>query len=386
MTTLKALHVASFIGNIGDNAMHDGAYRARDEDMALNWAYDQLEIREYIHWQTLNFDESFADRANSYDVVVFGGDSLLQTWRNDTPTGTYLDCAPDLFDRISAPIWFYGIGVDATRGVDPIAMDRCRVFLDRTLARKDRKFSVRDDGSIDLVRAHLGETYADQMGVISDGGLFARPASWTHPELPDGTERLLAVNLAGDMPEKRFALATPGEDGTRHFCSVIASLLTDLMAKDEKLGCIFIPHIHSDLAIISQTMAELDDRQRRHRVSVAPYAQGANWSANFDIYAKADAVLAMRFHANLVPLGLGVPVIGLDTHHKIGGLYRALGLEERCLSLDSPDLANRLTGLITEDLAAPGNELGRQKAAVDQKRAHLKAYHKEMEAWLNSLL
>ncbi|ADZ71186.1 polysaccharide pyruvyl transferase family protein [Polymorphum gilvum] len=385
MATLRVLHLASFVGNIGDNAMHDGACRTRADDLPFEIAYERLEIREFIHWTTRRLDDAFLSYANGFDAVIVGGDSLLQTWRDDTPTGTYLDCAPDFLAGVRRPICFYGLGVDATRGVSETAMTRCRSFLDGLLADRRRLLSVRDDGSIDLVRAHLGPAYADAMAVIPDGGLFARPEPCPHPERPAGTERLLAVNLAGDMPDKRFAGAGGGDRDA--FCRAMAGMLSGVLARDPGLGLVFVPHIHSDVAIVADTLAALDDRQRRTRVGIAPYVQGDHWSAGFDLYREADLVLAMRFHANLVPIGLGVPAIGLDTHHKIGGAFAALGLADRCVSGDARGLVEAAGAIAARDLSDGTQTVRqRQQTAVAAKRATLKAFHEAMANWLERTL
>ncbi|MEM9632870.1 MAG: polysaccharide pyruvyl transferase family protein [Pseudomonadota bacterium] len=380
---LKVLHIASFIGNIGDNAMHDGAYRTRAEDLDACLSYDKLEIREFIHWKTRRFDSSFVKDANKYDAIIVGGDSLLQMWREDTPTGTYVDAKPDFFDLIERPVCFYGLGVDATRGVSPNAMSKCRGFLDKLMASDKRLFSVRDDESINFVRDHIGKEFAQKFEVISDGGLFCLPDHHEHACIPQNCDRFVIVNLAGDMPEKRFQASERVDKGLKDFCRKFASGLSELLRNDQGLGCVFVPHIHSDLAIISQTMSFMDDLQRRTRVGVAPYLQGEAWSAGFDLYRHAAVVIAMRFHANLVPLGLGTPTIGISTHHKVEGLYRSFELADRCVEVKSASDLDKTFSLAASTLANEQAGLKvRQKKIYTQKRRSLADFHNKMNVWL----
>lgn len=386
--TLRVLHLASFIGNIGDNAMHDGAYRTRAEDMTLPLSYSRMEIREFIHWKTRHFDDTFLDEANRHDLVILGGDSLFQTWREDTASGTYIEAAADYLDDIRRPLCLYGLGVDATRGVSPLAMERCRSFLDSLFSRPDRVVSLRDDGSIDILRRHLGEAYTDRIAVIPDGGLFARPRSHEQPAIPADCRRFMVVNLAGDMGDLRFGSPTAssssgGDEGPSAFCARMGSFLSELLREDPDLGCVFVPHIHWDLAVIAETLAAMDDRQRRTRVSIAPYLQGEAWSAGFDLYRRADLVIAMRFHGNLVPLGLAVPTLGIDTHHKVGGLYAALGLEDQCVSLSDPQAFGRLGELARTALGSGRSAfVSRQDKAVAVKRQALLQFHQMLDLWL----
>ena len=102
MRTLNVLHLASFAGNTGDGAMHDGAYRTRQADMPFEFAYDRVEMREFVHWGRRGFDADFIAQANRSDVLLLGGNSIFQMWRDNTASGTYFDFAPDYLLQITA--------------------------------------------------------------------------------------------------------------------------------------------------------------------------------------------------------------------------------------------------------------------------------------------
>ncbi|RYD62978.1 MAG: hypothetical protein EOP84_34075, partial [Verrucomicrobiaceae bacterium] len=157
---LRTLHLAAFAGNSGDGAMHDGAYRTRNEDCAFAFQYTQLELRDFVHWRTKTFDQSFLDYANSFDLLLIGGNSVFQTWRTNTASGTCFDFPPDYLAGLRVPIVFYGIGCDATRGVDATTMGRFRKFLDICLESDRVLFSIRNDGSQQIVRDGAGGAYA----------------------------------------------------------------------------------------------------------------------------------------------------------------------------------------------------------------------------------
>ncbi len=383
MRPLSVLHLASFVGNLGDNAMHDGEYRTRAED--LPWALDHrpCEVRDFIHWRRRAFDETFVAEANEADLVVVGGFSLFQLWRENTSSGTYLEAGPELFAAIRRPVLFHGLGVDATRGVSPVAVARTRAFLDEVLGFEHCRFSLRNDGSADFIRDHLGPAYADAMQVVPDGGLFAEPEPWPYAGLPEGS-RFIAVNLAGDMPDKRYA-SPDGEDLTERFAAAIASGIEDLLAADETLTCVFVPHIYSDFGPIGSVLEALDDRLRRERVIVAGLAQGeGGWSASFDLYRRASAVIAMRYHAGLASIGFGAPVFGISTHHKIAGQFAAMGLADRCHAFDGQSDLTALFQAVAQDLAQPTASIARLAAAKSREREILKQYHGDLAAWLTS--
>lgn len=377
---LRALHLASFAGNAGDGAMHDGAYRTRDEDCAFEFEYTPLEVRDFIHWRTRTFDQSFLDYANSFDLLLIGGNSTFQMWRTDTASGTYFDFAPDYLTGLQVPTVFYGVGCDATRGVDAGAMGRFRMFMDACMASDQFLFSLRNDGSQRLLREVLGDLYADAMAVIPDGGLFAEPDT-----LPQDSERVrLVINLAGDMPEVRYGAANKGG-----LASSVTSHLDAILGRHEMLDCVFAPHIYSDLGLIAECLERLDDRLRRTRVSVAPYlVRPQDWRRVLGEYRGADAVLAMRFHANLCAAGMGSPVTGLSTHHKISGLYEGLSLSDRCHRLDPAGGVGEVVGAamaqVEADLDPSVGERARlrQKHARDTERARLGDFHADMDRWI----
>lgn len=382
MRALSVLHLASFVGNLGDNAMHDGEYRTRAEDLPWALEHRPCEVRDFIHWRRRAFDDTFVAQANEADVVVVGGFSLFQLWRENTSSGTYLEAGPELFAAIRRPILFHGLGVDATRGVSPVAVARTRAFLDEMLAFDHCRFSLRNDGSSDFIRQHVGAAYADAMQVVPDGGLFAEPQAWPNPGLPEG-RRFIAVNLAGDMPDKRYASAD-GEDLTERFGAAVAAGIEELLAADETLICVFVPHIYSDFGPIGSVLDALDDRLRRERVTVAGLAQGeGGWSASFDLYRRASAVIAMRYHAGLASIGLGAPVFGISTHHKIAGQFAAMGLADRCHAFDGQSDLTALFQAVARDLDQPAASLERLASARAREREVLKRHHDDLAAWLS---
>ena len=73
---MRILHIASFNGNIGDNASHIGL-RNILKTLGVIATIDQIEIRRFYKNYSLfdkqSFDEDFVKMANQYDLVVFGG-------------------------------------------------------------------------------------------------------------------------------------------------------------------------------------------------------------------------------------------------------------------------------------------------------------------------
>lgn len=109
---LKVLHLASFNGNIGDNANHNGFYHLFKKNITKNVEFDQLEMRRfYFSWDDRKFDESFVKEVNQYDLLVIGGGNFFDITWPDSATGTTLDLKKSILDKIKTPIFFNALGL-----------------------------------------------------------------------------------------------------------------------------------------------------------------------------------------------------------------------------------------------------------------------------------
>ncbi len=384
MLPVRTLHIASFAGNTGDGAMHDGAYRTRAQDIGQHFTYERIEIRDFIHWGLRRFDETFLDLSKTADLVLFGGNSIFQMWRDNTASGTYFDFTPDFLLQLRCPVVFYGIGCDATRGVHPLAIKRMRSFLDHCSDPERFLYSLRNDGSREIVEQAVGVEYASRMPVIPDGGLFARPDT-AAPK----ARNYVIVNLAGDMPDIRFG--TDDLSG-QTFARALAKRVEALLLARPDVDVMFAPHVYSDIKLIADCLGRLDDKLRRTRIEVAPYQVDEHaWSRVFALYRGASAVLSMRFHGSIVPIGLGVPTVGLSSHHKLAGLFAGLSLENQCVRLESGSPEPALDDVFAlldhalEDSAAASMRSS-QLEACNNERINLSAFHHELSSFLDRAL
>ena len=131
---MKVLHVASFRGNIGDNANHAG-FRPWFQALAGRpIAWTEFEIRD-VYRKTRAFDASFATEANAADLVVIGGGNYFELWVKDSPTGTSISVTDDVMADIRTPIFINALGVDDAQGYTKETLGRFGKFLARLLPR-----------------------------------------------------------------------------------------------------------------------------------------------------------------------------------------------------------------------------------------------------------
>ncbi|MEM8645190.1 MAG: polysaccharide pyruvyl transferase family protein [Pseudomonadota bacterium] len=371
---LRALHIASFSGNIGDNANHMGFRPWFEAKAGLPVTWTSLEIREF-YWRERQWDEELVEFINTHDLLIIGGGNYFELWVEHSPTGTSIALEPDLFDQIKVPVFFNALGVDPGQGVPEVCRQRFAAFLDKLLEAQHVLVSVRNDGAQENLRRHIGPGYADQVHSLPDHGFFVPPP--TSSKASGGP--LVAVNVACDMSETRFA----GFESQAQFANEMASVLTALADGEPELRFCLVPHIFRDLEIISDVIGHLDDRLRRTRLTVAAYGSGDDAARQtLSLYRAADLVLGMRFHANVCPMALGTPVLGLNCYTQIENLYRGLDLSDRLIPVSQPGFAPMAVRLTQEALGAPSKFSQKTERALETVKDTRAKFEPHLSAWL----
>lgn len=376
---LRILHVASFSGNIGDNANHLG-FRPWLEHLAgraVVWT--DLEMREF-YWRERQWDDSFVALANAHDALVIGGGNYFELWVESSPTGTSVAIAPETFARLAVPVFFNALGVDPGQGVPEVSRARFTAFLDTLLATPRHLVSVRNDGASDALRTHIGAAYGDAVTVIPDGGFFVPPGLIA---AAPGPRPRIAINVAGDMAELRFA---GFDDPIEGFARECASALSDIATRLPQHDIVLVPHIFRDLDVIARIIAHLGDRLRRTRLLVAAYGSGDAVALDtLGLYRSCDLVLAMRFHANVCPIGMGVPTLALNCYRQIEMLYDELGQRDRLIDVSAPGFAAPLAEAAARAIHDPGSFSGGPSEACAQVGALRARAEPQVRRWLDGV-
>lgn len=357
---LKVLHVASFAGNIGDLANHAGARRLMREQLGFDFEFENLEIREF-YWGKRRFDDDFVDYANHFDLLLIGGGNYFELWVDRSATGTSIDISAECLSRLKVPTVFFALGVDTGQGYSALAAQRFSSFMTTVLAREDMFVCVRNDGSSLALREVLGESTAERISVMPDGGFFA-DSSLARPSR--GRPPRIGINIAGDMLDRRFSqgLAVEG------FLAELSAACIRLLDTIPSLRVELIPHIWRDSVFIAQFLPMIPDPYLRRRVIVGtldPTHEGLE--AFLNSYRSFDLVLGMRFHANVCPIGMRVPSRGLLTYPQVKHLYDELGMTDRLLDVSKVGFGEHLAETTFTDLS----DSSRHRQALDACVANL---------------
>lgn len=319
---IKILHVASFIGNIGDNANHQGFYNQLRSKIG-NFKITKFEIRE-VFWGNIFFDYDFATLCNKYDLIVFGGGNFFELWVDHSETGCSININEKVLSKITTPIVFNSLGVDPAQGASKIALKKFRKFLDLCIASDNIILSCRNDGAYKNLITHVGADYASHFFNIYDAGFFVSPKHYFHSELNTRKKNIL-FQLAGDMLDIRFSDSI-SEINSDEFTTYMAKVILELSKENHIILC---PHIYKDMSIINDVISKLPDKIIRNNISITPLVQnfsGADYI--FDLYRQTDLNVATRFHGNVCSLGMERKTLGLVNYKQIEALYDDLDLSE----------------------------------------------------------
>jgi polysaccharide pyruvyl transferase WcaK-like protein len=366
---MRILHVASFHGNVGDNANHNGLRFQLSRAFPETILYDELEIRRFYQKydgpDKLQFDEAFAALANSHDLVIIGGGNFFEILIESSSTGCTIDIPPKVLDMLTSRILFYGLGFDTYKGSSAATRDKFYRFLQRLLSSGQFLVTVRNDGSVEQLEDCYGQEISKTVLKVPDGGFFIRLDGAAKPlTKPDRCN--IVLSIAEDMLSVRFP-ALDNSSAYRMLVSSFAEYMKRMVAARSGVNFILMPHIYSDLHVMSEIVNALPEYIRRNSVTVGPYVSGpGSESIVFSTYQAASCAVSMRFHGNVVPIGLNVPTLGISTYRKISDLYRELGHAERVLDLGS-DRFNDSLQEQTERMITCSREIRSENASINKE-------------------
>ena len=351
---MKVLQIASYNGNIGDIANHNGFRNSLRKSLREDLVFTNLEMRKfYQNWNELKFDENFVEYANQFDLVVFGGGGFFELKWEYSQTGTTINISNEMLGRIKTPIIFNCIGTTMAKGATKNTIERFKKFMDYCISSDNILFTVRNDGSIDLIKKLYGNEYEKKILKVPDGGFFVDPPKYKHSEF-NNDKRFIAINIASDMPEIRFD--GKGNHITKdEFIKTFANFLNSLLINYSDIKIVFVPHIIKDYELISEVCKYIKDKFLRTRITCAPCLNGIETDGlyNFDIYRNSILSIGMRYHANVCPIGMNVPTIGICTIEPHVKLYDDIGLSRRCVKANEKGYELQLMDLVNEAINNP---------------------------------
>ncbi len=381
MNTINILHIASFNGNIGDNANHNGLRNKLEKILfpkKLN--FKEIEMREfYQSWNLRDFNSNaFIELCNEYHLVIIGGGNFFELKWDYSFTGTTINISKETLLKISTPILFFGLGCDIAKGASENAIYKFDEFLSNVTSSDNYLVSVRNDGSYQTLQSLYGTKYNDKIYRIADGAFFMTTDTYDFPELQCNYQSI-GINIARDMESIRFNKNITYKEFINGFSTVL-----DTFLENNKLyQIILIPHIYSDLTAISDLLNYLNDKHRRTRVKVAPYLTGrGSESYIFGLYQQCKCILGMRFHSNVCAIAHNIPTIALSSYKKINDLYRELSLEDRLVNVNERGFEEVLLSKLNNTLKTLTTLSNEYAYKNEQLKKQNDSFYCDLKNWL----
>ena len=343
---MKILHVASFRGNIGDNASHLGFYSILNR-LSKNHSIEKIEIRNFYknckNSDKRIFDKEFINYLNKFDITIIGGGGFLDYWVPGSQTGATFDIDPYLVSGIKKPTLFTSMGCNPQKSVPDGNIEKFRRFLVEVSENEKTSIAVRNDGSLKAIEQDFGKEFLTDIVEILDHGFFYHPSHYG----PDLLHKdYVAINIVNDQLDMRSSLKGVGSKKSylEQLKYIVIYVVTHL-----NLDILFVPHIYSDLKAISDFLEILDDSLIRKHITVAPCVQGDGGAEYiFSLYRNSKFVLGTRLHANICSIAMEKKSIGLAALDRVEYLYRSLEIENRTVKL-SDGFGETVTNILSGD-------------------------------------
>ncbi len=318
---MRILHVASFLGNIGDNFNHYGTRKLLEKKFGkIDWV--EIEIRETFR-KNFSFDKSFAKYCNEFDAVIFGGGNFFELWVDKSVNNTSADIAFEVIDLIRVPFYFYALGVDPGMGITEKGISKFIKWINYVKQKSNFYLSCRNDGAFKILKEIFPDEFYLNFQQLMDGGFLVDKDKLIN-KYNSKDCKYIGINIAGDMLDLRFNK----DISYSRFLELFSKNISLIIKNNSTYKILLIPHIFRDLKVINDLLEIVDDKYRRERIDVAPLFQGSDgMKRTVEEYQKCSIVLANRFHSNVIALILQKNVFGLYNYRQIKDLYNEINLE-----------------------------------------------------------
>lgn len=377
MDELKITHLASFTGNIGDNASHIGLRNILSDIIGDNFEMNRLEIRKtynnYSLNDKINFDDDFVKLVNKKDLLIIGGGGFLDFWVENTRTGTTIDMSEEILNKINVPILITSVGSKPHKEVPEGNVKKFKNFLDILLDKENVNVMIRNDGSKKTIKNYLGEKYSSQIPQILDNGFFYKNNEDQFSLISD---KYVVINTTIDQirMENNQYIDKIDEDIYHSELSKVAEYIIE----QTELDIIFVPHIYKDLRSISRVLDNINDFYVRTRVEVAPYLHGdEGCNKLFKLYKDSEFIIGMRFHSNICSLAMNKFSIGLAALDRVIDMYDELGLGDRYIKVDG-EFSDRLIEKIDNLYPHRSSLIKKSKKSVRKEKEDTLSKYREV--------
>ncbi|MBU5440996.1 methyltransferase domain-containing protein [Paenibacillus sp. MSJ-34] len=238
---------------------------------------------------------------NNLDALIIGGGGVFLSDTNPNPlSGWQWACSSDLLELIEIPIIVFAVGYNRFRGqpdFEPIFKNNIT-----TLLRKCIFFGVRNYGSLEEIKNYVPKTLWPKLTFQPCPTTLINKIDGVEQRIKPCSTKKIALNIALDRPFLRFGKKQK---------EILKEISTAVkMIKEDGWEVILFHHHELDeksrIWFLGQglDLTEVDLNQ------VTP-------EEIITYYESVDLCIGMRGHAQMIPFGLGVPILSIISHNKL---------------------------------------------------------------------
>lgn len=366
---MKILHIASFHGNIGDNANHKGFRKLLSDRLKSQIEFFEVEIRDFYSERGISSfnDKSFIQKCNKHDLVIIGGGNYFEINWEYSSTGTTIDITNKSLEMIKPPILFNLLGFDDYKGTSESNILKFESFLRNIIPNEKYFVSLRNDGSIDNFKRLISREFHHKIIEAPDGA-FNVNYDLVRPPFISIKRKYIGLNIVKDFIEIRY-------NSVKHYKKFIIELkevIEKFLENHPNHDIIMFSHVPKDIQAISDFITNFNDQFLRKRIIIAPFLSGPQSDEYvFGMYNVCDLIIGMRFHSNVVAVSQNIPTIALSSFKKINKLYEGLDLKSNVLNISEANFKNNLEDML--------NTINLEKVTEKLTSINRKIYFKSTE-------
>ncbi|WP_088183229.1 polysaccharide pyruvyl transferase family protein [Sphingobium sp. Z007] len=264
---------------------------------------------------------------DKYDAVVIGGGGLFLSDTNpNQKSGWQWNCSIELLRAIEKPIIVFAVGNN--RFLEQADFSEKFIEHVNLLAEKSIFFGLRNRGSVETIKEYLRPELRHKV--------VYQPCPTTIssklcPDLyvPDlAPSRHLGVQALIGKRQLAAGFDKPGiYDETVKGLKALKSKGWDVEVFANARG---------DLAFHNEAVERGLDVPLKNVYQTRQIFQAMNY------FAKLPLTVGMRGHAQMIPFGLGNPILSLFVHNKLRWFLRDIGLEELCIDVRQKNFADEI--------------------------------------------
>lgn len=286
--SLNIAHIAWHNGlNAGDHVLCHCVRKAFDFYFG-ECRFDLIHVHDVV-------TEELIDIINQHDVVIIGGGGLfLPNTNENNISGWQWACSKELMDKIVKPIIVFSVGYNYFYGQAPNDVFKNGLSV---LKSNSDFFGLRNYGSIEKVKELVEDT----------DGIIYQPCVTTcinkYIEIRDDNYKTnrIAINLAMDYSDLRFM----GE--MDNIAEQVAMFCKSIQEEGYEINVTI--HCYDDWKFTGYLYYYGVDFNIVDLVRKTP-------GEILGFYSEMGLVISSRGHGQMIPFGVGTPILALSTHPK----------------------------------------------------------------------